>query len=113
MQLPNYLIIQSLMNNPSLPSLTVVWCVKMNILFDLHVQDEEIIPYCISTDKFCCFVLALTRMGENYLGFFSRIKWILKHIFENCKVLLTKTTCTQMWDGTFISFLRNFSKLQD
>lgn len=53
MLLPNYLIIQSFMNNPSIPNLTVVWCVKNNSLFDLHVQDEEIIPHCISTDKFC------------------------------------------------------------
>lgn len=95
------------MNNPSLPSLTVVWCVKKNILFDLHVQDEEISPYCISTENFCYFVLALTRMDENHLGFFSHIKWILKYSFEIFKVLLPKTTSPQMWDGKFIT-LRKF-----
>lgn len=86
MLLPNYVIIESLMNNPSLPSLTVVWCVKKNILFDPHVQNEEIILYCISTDKAKTKHQNLTRMGENYLGFFSHIKWIWKHTFENHKV---------------------------
>lgn len=84
------------MNNPNLPSSTVVWYVKKNILFDFHVQDEEIIPYCISTDKAKTKQQNITRMGKNYLGLFSHTKWILKHIFENCKVLLPKTICTQI-----------------
>lgn len=59
------------------------------------------------------FVLTLTRMGENYIGLFSHIKQILKHTFENCRVLSPKTTCTQMWDGTFICCFNEISELQD